>query len=157
MFSFSSCILHSNVSNSTTSLSVPLPLELLNNAAKLGSDWISRPFSSPQNQDHSAFSRLILCRSRAVDLVCFWSSSSRHGGPRCVMAAGGELGQQGRGDTPRVCSAIVVVAMVAIVVVAREMAVACLTCPPRAVTSVIDARRCLALWECRREGGEENG
>lgn len=62
------------------------------------------------------------------------------------------MGQQGKGETPRVCSAIVVVAMVAIVVVAREMAVACLTRPPRAVTSVIDARRCLALWECRREG-----
>ena len=61
------------------------------------------------------------------------------------------------GDTPRVRSAIVVVAMVDIVVVAREMAVACLTRPPRAVTSVIDARRCLALWECRREGREDNG
>lgn len=54
-------------------------------------------------------------------------------------------------------SAIVVVVMVAVVVVAREMAVACLTRPPRAVTSIIDARRCLALWECRREGGEDNG
>lgn len=54
-------------------------------------------------------------------------------------------------------SAIVVVAMVAVVVVAREMAVACLTRPPRAVTSIIDARRCSALWECGREGGEDNG
>lgn len=54
-------------------------------------------------------------------------------------------------------SAIVVVAMVAVVVVAREMAVACLTRPPRAVTGVIDAHRCLALWECGRVGGEDNG
>lgn len=55
------------------------------------------------------------------------------------------------------CSAIVVVAMVAVVVVAREMVVACLTRPPCAVTGVIDARHCLALWECRREGEEDNG
>lgn len=36
------------------------------------------------------FPRLILCRSPAEDLARFWSSSSRHGGLRCVMAAGGE-------------------------------------------------------------------
>lgn len=58
---------------------------------------------------------------------------------------------------PPARAAIVVVAMVAVVVVAREMAVACLTCPPRAVTGVINARRCLALWECGRVGGEDNG
>lgn len=55
------------------------------------------------------------------------------------------------------CSAIVVVAMVAVAVVAREMAVACLTRPPRAVTSFIDARPSSELWECGREGGEDNG
>lgn len=66
-------------------------------------------------------------------------------------------GPAGKGDTPRVRSAIVVLAMVAAVVVAREMAVACLTRPPRAVTGVIDAHRCLALWECGRVGGEDNG
>lgn len=66
-------------------------------------------------------------------------------------------GPAGKGDTPCVRSAIVVVAMVVIVVVAREMAVACLTRLPRAVTGIIDARCCSALWECGREGGEDNG
>lgn len=54
-------------------------------------------------------------------------------------------------------SAIVVVAMVAVVVVAREMAVACLTRLSRAVTSIIDARCSSELWECKRESGEDNG
>lgn len=69
----------------------------------LGLDWMSCPFSSPQNHDHSAFSRLILCRSPAVDLASLWSGSSRHGGPHCATSVGGELDQRGRGIPP-VCA-----------------------------------------------------
>lgn len=72
----------------------------------------------------------------------------------------GAVGLQGKG-TPslfsHLSSAIVVLVTVAIAVVAKEMAVACLTRPSRAVASVIDAHCCSALWEGRREGREDSG
>lgn len=86
-------------------------------------------------------------------LLVIWQQQARRPTLCDIYRRG--AGPAGKGDTPCVYSAIVVVAMVAVVVVAWEMAVACLTCPPCAVTSIIDARCSSALWERRREGGED--
>jgi hypothetical protein len=60
-----------------------------------------------------------------------------------------------RKGTPLCATEIVVVAM-EVVMVTMVMVVVRLTRPPHVVTGVIDARHCSALWECRREGREDN-
>lgn len=133
-----------------TSFSLPPPLELLNNfLTQLRLNLLSIQFTSesgsvsffsphPMPEPCCGFS-LLLIRQTQARRPSLCDGCRRGDGPA------------GKGDTPCVRSAIVVVAMVAIVVVAREMAVACLTRPPHAVTGIIDARRCSALWECGRE------
>lgn len=128
--------------------SATVTLETLNSPAHLSSDSNPRPFGSPQNWDQSAFSRLILRRSPAEDLARFWSSSSRHGGLRCVTAAGGESRASREPPPP---PQIVVLVMVATAVVAMGDG-GCLSDPSPLVLSPA-----LLIHTAARHCGNEGG